>query len=719
MEEAGKSQITRGTPRWQMPALIICVLAANAVFIGQAYHMDDSIYLLLARNAATSPWFPQDASIYFEGLYAPDLASTEHPVPVTSYYMALINHFVHRFKELDLHLAFLVFPLVLSCAMFVLARRYTKHPFMATLTLMLLPALYVLSHTLMTDVPQLALWVASTAIFMHGTESRNTVLIVAAAFTVALACFVSYASFCLIPLLAVPAISRKNYRDLLVILIVPGVVLGAWLAVSFLHYGRVPPAHILSAYFAVKRVLSPVLLLEKVTYIVLAIGGVMIFPFGLLAASRKPAIAVAMLLAAPAMWISGALQYSPVQKLMFIFFFCAGLGAIAGIVGDFISGRERELFLGAWFIGMLLFTATFYMTGSARYLFSAMPPFVVLFYRRLERLWDRQKLLWIAWTNLVLAASLAVLLAAADYQFAGIYRDFASTLHKTYSVAQRRTWFAGEWGLRAYLESSGAQEVGRRDARPRKGDLLVIPTQATPYVTLFDERLSLDSIVLVAPSKVRFPVPRISGETFLTFTVGMPFPEKSDGVNLRISFDAPDGGRQIYWDRITPAAGSNWTTQQVPLRDMLKGGDIVFSSEVGGSNNVADWIALARARIFTQTGSGQAVLYDFREHLADAAVESVPGLEYQTPGNLPIFPMTVWLSQQPARILRGVYSYRISSPIRLLDASVHAGFWSMGWGILPFSFAGQDSTLETIRVYEISRDIDSYGEREPDWYGSP
>src|SRR5215510_2820437 len=149
MEEAGRFRIGRGTSRWHLPALIVCVLAANVIFIRQAYHMDDGIYLLLARNAVNSPWSPQDVPTHFEGLYAADLASTEHPIPVTAYYMMLISHLTHGFKEPALHVAFLLFPVVLACAMFALARRYTGHALLASLTLMFLPAVFVLSHTLM------------------------------------------------------------------------------------------------------------------------------------------------------------------------------------------------------------------------------------------------------------------------------------------------------------------------------------------------------------------------------------------------------------------------------------------------------------------------------------------------------------------------------------------------------------------------------------------
>jgi hypothetical protein len=718
MEEAGNFAITLRNQRLQMLALIVCVLAANAVFVGQAFQMDDGIYLHLARNIAKSPLSPQDFPIYFEGLSGTDLASTEHALPVTAYYTALIAHLVHGLREADLHMGFLAFPLILACGMFALARCHTAHPLLASLTLVFLPSVYVLSHTLMTDVPQLALWVSSVAIFTHGIESRSTISVLAAAFTATLACFVSYASICLILLLAILAGFRKNNRALLSILILPCVVLGIWLVVSFSHYGRLPPTKLLVYYFAVKGVLSPVLLLQKSVYIILAIGGVTIFPFGLLLSSRKSLIVVALLLAAPAIWICSASHYAPAEKLIFTLFFCAGLVAIGEIISDFISGRETEIFLGAWFIGMLLFTAIFYMTGSARYLFAAMPPFVLLFYRRMERLWA-DKLIWICGVNLALGAALALALATTDYEFAGIYREFASTFQKIYSAGPHRVWFAGEWGLRAYLEGSGAEELGRRDARPRKGDLLAIPTLATPYPTLFDDGLPLDSIVLVAQSQLRFSISRLSGNPVLAFTVGMPLPEKSDGVNLRISFDAGDVQRTLYAEHITPATGAVWTTHQVPLSDMHGNGNIVFSSEVGGNDAIADWISIARARILTHTEHGDAVLYDFREHLADAAVERVSGVKYQTRDNIPIFPMTVWLRQEPATILRGTYKYRIPSPIRLLDARVHAGFWSMGWGVLPFSFNGQHSTVETIHVYEISRDVDSYGEKTPDWYTTP
>ena len=43
--------------------------------------------------------------------------------------------------------------------------------------------------------------------------------------------------------------------------------------------------------------------------------------------------------------------------------------------------------------------------------------------------------------------------------------------------------------------------------------------------------------------------------------------------------------------------------------------------------------------------------------------------------------------------------YRIRSPLRLLDVHAHAGFWSDGWGVLPFWFSRE--TLDEISIYRV------------------
>lgn len=171
-------------------------------------------------------------------------------------------------------------------------------------------------------------------------------------------------------------------------------------------------------------------------------------------------------------------------------------------------------------------------------------------------------------------------------------------------------------------------------------------------------------------------------------------------------------------ERIPPSVGMQWQAHEIPLAaGSGSPGSIIFTVEVGNSGNAdADWLAISRARICRRDGPGEMLLYDFREHLKGAQIEPLPDEQYHTNGNIPVFPMTVWLKQEPTVALRGRYEYQPASPLRLLDRQCHAGFWSSGWGWLPFSIAGRGSILESISVYEIIREVDGYGESTPSWY---
>jgi 4-amino-4-deoxy-L-arabinose transferase-like glycosyltransferase len=156
--------------------LIPFATAANLPFVNQPYHMDDGVYLLVARNVQHNPWFPQDFPFFFEGLYASDLASGEHAWPLTSYFAALIS-LVGGYKEAWLHLGFLLFPVSLAWGMYSLSADLTRHPALATVTLLMLPVIAVSSHTLMTDIPLLALWLTAVVLFRRGLASGSAVLL--------------------------------------------------------------------------------------------------------------------------------------------------------------------------------------------------------------------------------------------------------------------------------------------------------------------------------------------------------------------------------------------------------------------------------------------------------------------------------------------------------------------------------------------------------------
>jgi len=46
--------------------------------------------------------------------------------------------------------------------------------------------------------------------------------------------------------------------------------------------------------------------------------------------------------------------------------------------------------------------------------------------------------------------------------------------------------------------------------------------------------------------------------------------------------------------------------------------------------------------------------------------------------------------------------YGIRSPLRVLDPHTHAGFWSDGWGVLPFWFSREP--LDELSIYRVKSD---------------
>ena len=189
-------------------AIALFAIAINIPFVNQAFHMDDGIFLIAAKNVSHNPLFPQDVPVLFEGVSVADLGSTEHP-PLTVYFMALCAR-MGGFSEVALHAGFLLFPAILGIATYSLARRFTSHPMIAAVALLCLPVVYVMSHTLMADLPLVALWTASVALFVHGVDSSRTKWIAAGVGVASMAALISYAGLCLVPLLALYAVLHRS-----------------------------------------------------------------------------------------------------------------------------------------------------------------------------------------------------------------------------------------------------------------------------------------------------------------------------------------------------------------------------------------------------------------------------------------------------------------------------------------------------------------------------
>jgi hypothetical protein len=414
---------------------------------------------------------------------------------------------------------------------------------------------------------------------------------------------------------------------------------------------------------------------------------------------------------------SRARGYAGPEQAIFFGSVLAGLLVVWRVAESAWRGRAQRdaLFLAAWFAGALALAIGLYITGSARYLLPAMPPMVLVLVESARAALDPGRFRALVAGTLLLAGSGAALLSAADYQMAGMYRDFARDLAPALRTMDGKLWFTGEWGLRAYLERAGAEELGRRDGRARPGDWIAVPKLPTTHPTLYEPELSIRSLVLRAPAELSYDVGELPAGSSLKLIAGLPLWRSSDGVDLAVSFASGAGSRTLSRIKVGRDSGRRWRDVDIPIEDPGPGRLVLAATPEASGRSGADWLALARARIRApRPDGGDEVRLDLLEELASARVSAAPGaVSGGAPGGHPVIVQDVRLEQEPATALVGRYAYAPRLPIRLLDERAHAGFWNMGWGLLPFSIARAGEPLDMITVRRVLRRVDDHGETEP------
>jgi hypothetical protein len=363
------------------------VLLIRLPFLNQAIQGDDHIYLTEAQHALIDPLHPNDMKYVFMGDDV-DLRGHSHP-PGNAWPLAGLLLLFGDVKEVPFHAAYIVFSLIAVWAMWSLACRFSERPLWATLLFIAVPAFVVNGGSLEADLPFLAFWMASIALYLSGR-------MILAALAMAAAAMMAYQAILLIPILFMwgrPPGASASKR--LATLLTPLVVLIAWQSFTRLTTGTMPASK-LAEYFS--------------TYALQAI---------------QHKLQNALMLFIHAWWIV--------------------FPALTPATAVLAWRRRREpetRFLLAW-IGIFFAGAlVVFFAGSARYLLPMAAPVAILASR-----------LPVKWLAPAFAAQLAIalLLATVNYQHWDGYRTFAAALHAPSDG--HRVWVDNDWGLRYYLES--------------------------------------------------------------------------------------------------------------------------------------------------------------------------------------------------------------------------------------------------------------------------
>jgi 4-amino-4-deoxy-L-arabinose transferase-like glycosyltransferase len=236
---------TAGTPRgdWrEAMALAAVVLVAVLPFLGKAFHIDDVLYLAVARQILREPLDPYGAQITWEK-EPESLFDADFNPPLWNYLMAAVMAVAGE-SEIALHLLEGVFVAGAAVAMYGLSRRYVRWPLAATSLLVLSPAMLP-GLNVMLEAPTMAFWLGAAWCHLRAVEQKAGRWVLASGLFVALAVLTKYTSGLLIVILAAYSVQKRDWRSLWFI-VLPALALAAWSLHSYGVYGRAHPLIILS-----------------------------------------------------------------------------------------------------------------------------------------------------------------------------------------------------------------------------------------------------------------------------------------------------------------------------------------------------------------------------------------------------------------------------------------------------------------------------------------
>ena len=406
--------------QWRAFATIaFVVFALRLPFLNQPFQGDDVLYLTEAAHAQIEPLHPKHTQYVFMGRDI-DMRGQSHP-PLNAWFLALLIVMAKDVSEIPFHAAYILFSLLAGFSALALARRFSPHPLYAALLFCATPAFVINGTSLESDIPFVALWLLSTALYVHAVDRRSRSLLLGSVAALGLTALAAYQSTLLVPILF---LYGRKWRLARFAALTPLAVLAAWQIFERISTGALPVnvlANYLTAYgFQVlsQKIKSAVALTGHLSWLVfptLWLPALYTAPFAVAAAFYDPN---------PLFWASIAVGVG-------ILIWCA---------------RQWRDFLAQWVLIFFAGALVIFFAGSARYLLPIALPIAILATQR-------------AGPRLIAISAgcgfaLSLTLAFVNYQDWDGYREFARALRG--DVQTKRVWANTEWGLRYYLESEGA-----------------------------------------------------------------------------------------------------------------------------------------------------------------------------------------------------------------------------------------------------------------------
>jgi len=506
--------------------LSVLLLAPLLVFLKRPFHIDDPLFIWVARHIQTDPLNPYGFAVNWYGFSMRMSEVTKNP-PLASYYIALMAFFV-GWSEPALHLVFAAAAIAVAIGTYLISERFCQRPLLATLAALLTPVFFVSSLTVMCDVLMLSFWVFAVYFWMKGVDGSNHRSLLVGALLIAASSLTKYFGMVLVPLLFGYSLFRKRRIGWWsAYLAIPIVILGwyQWITHRLYSRGLLLDAATYATQMKTDLAIFPI----AKSYVAFAFTGgciatVLFFCRQLW--SRAVIIGGVLFMLAAALVFAnvssiGSLSL-PSDKSMHILlgiqlalWGTAGISLIALAALDLYRQRDSEsLFLFTWIIGTFLFAGFINWTMNGRSNLPMTIPAGIVIARRLELRASptADKMLPATVVPLLAGLALSFAVAWADTTFADTARKGAIGIHEYYS-AGRTVWFQGHWGFQYYMEQMGGKPADIKEPVATIGDVMAVPTTNTNVFALPSDW----------PARKVFDVPSTGWITTMNYQLGAGF----------------------------------------------------------------------------------------------------------------------------------------------------------------------------------------------------
>lgn len=455
--------------------MLAAALLVGSVNCLKPVHIDDALYLSIAKQILHSPLDPYGGTINWQQIAEPAYKVSISP-PLLSYYFAFVMLLAGESVPI-LHVSMLVWLLLLGWGVYRLAERWTTMPATVALSVLCAPMLAV-GINLMLDVPMLACTCASLEFGLRASEGvrRQVWYTLACGLFAAVAVLIKYPAAVVILLLLTITWQRRKML-LIAAAVVPVLALFSWQAYSRYLYGAAQVGEALGFLdqFHVGLLRQ---ILERSLNILAIVG--MTFPVWLIAIFARPRRLAAFLMAAAVAVTAGALaaKHWPWQNA--VAFATAAFAGAGLAVRLLVPTRKAEdparsdwnvyLFLWLWIVGFAAVVILFGPFIAVRSVLPLTVPVAILLARAFpdaRRCWQ---------FAIVTSVVLSALLFWTDTRWARSYVFAAEDISGRHQADT--IFFLGHWGWQYYAEQKGMIGWDARMTAVPPGSIVVVPLRA-------------------------------------------------------------------------------------------------------------------------------------------------------------------------------------------------------------------------------------------------